>query len=284
MTVRREATLKGQWYPQSGEACVEEMDRFLREGWIRRPKREVCVAGIVPHAGWHFSGSIACRVVESLSQGEKPDLVVLFGHHLGPYDPTCVMTEGLLETPLGDLEVHRAFARALGEYPYIRRDVESFLKPENTLEIQLPFVRRFFGEIPVCLIAPAPNRHAEDVGRAVVATALEMDLSIRMIGSTDLTHYGPDFDFTPKGGGEEARAWVESENDREAIKHMLALEPAYFTRKALSRSNACCAGAVASTLAAVKSQGGESGELLAYTSSFYKSSSESFVGYAGVVY
>lgn len=284
MTVRKEATLKGQWYPETREACLKEVNGFLQERWIKEPEGDSFIAGIVPHAGWFFSGSIACRVIRSLVSGETPDLIVLFGHHLGPYDPTCVMSEGAIETPFGDLDVHDGFASALSEFPFIRSDMATFMKPENTLELQLPFVRHFFGDTPVCLIAPAPNNHAEDVGRAVVTTARELGLTIRIIGSTDLTHYGPNFGFTPKGKGDEAREWVEKENDRQAVGAMVDVEPTYFTRAALKNSNACCAGAVAATLAAVRSMGIHQGQQIAYTNSYRKSPSESFVGYAGVLF
>lgn len=284
MGVRKRAALRGQWYPESREACLKEMEGYQKEGWLGRPQGDRYRAGVVPHAGWFFSGSIACRVIETLARGDKPDLVVLFGHHLGPSDATSVMAEGVLETPFGDLTVDTAFSEALGKTPFVRREMGPFMAPENTLELQLPFVRFFFGEIPVCLMGVAPNKHAAPVGEAVVATAARLGLAVKIIGSTDLTHYGPNFGFVPQGKGEAARTWVHESNDREAIDRMVALDIPYFTGDALARRNACCAGAVAATLAAAKALGQTCGLEVAHTSSYPKSPSDSFVGYAGVVF
>ena len=284
MGVIKRAALRGHWYPESREACLKGIEGFRREKWISVPSGKHYRAGIVPHAGWLFSGSIACRVIEALARGSRPDLVVLLGHHLRPSDPTTVMDEGTLETPFGGLTVHDAFSKHLAETPFIRRDMASFMAPENTLELQLPFVRRFFGEIPVCLMGVAPNAHAMPIGQAVIHTAAQMGLTVTLIGSTDLTHYGPNFDFTPQGKGEAARKWVDESNDREAIDQMVCLDAPYFTETALQKKNACCAGAVAATLAAVSALGIRQGTEIAHTTSYSKSPSESFVGYAGVIF
>lgn len=284
MGVRKRAALRGQWYPESMEACLKEVEGYQKEGWMRRAEGEHYRAGIVPHAGWFFSGSIACRVIETLAKGDKPDLVVLFGHHLRPSDPTTVMTEGTLETPFGDLAVNAHFSEAVSKAPFIRQEMGPFMAPENTLELQLPFVRYYFGNVPVCLMGVAPNKHAEATGRAVVNTAREMDLTLKVIGSTDLTHYGPNFGFTPEGKGEAARTWVDESNDREAINKMISLDAHYFTHDALMRHNACCSGAVTATLAAANALGITKGVEIAHTTSFDKSPSDSFVGYTGVVF
>lgn len=284
MGVRKRATLRGQWYPESMEACLKELEGFQKEGWIHRPEGDHYRAGIVPHAGWLFSGSIACRVIETLSKGTRPDLVVLFGHHLSPSDPTTVMTEGTLETPFGDLEVSTDFADAIARMPFIRKEMGAFMAPENTLELQLPFVRYFFKEIPVCLMGVAPNDHAAATGQAVIHTASQLGLTVKVIGSTDLTHYGTSFGFTPQGKGEAARTWVNETNDRQAIDKMTALDADYFTNEALTHQNACCAGAVSATLAAARAMGITRGVELAHTTSYRKSPSDSFVGYTGVVF
>ena len=284
MAVRKQATLRGQWFPESMEACLKEIAGFQKEGWLNQAQGDGYHAGIAPHAGWFFSGSIACRVIETLARGDKPDLVVLFGHHLRPSAPTTVMTEGTLETPFGDLTIHGDFSKTISKAPFIRSEMAPFMAPENTLELQLPFVRHFFGEVPICLMGVAPNRYAAPTGKTVVATAAEMGLSVKVIGSTDLTHYGPNFGFTPKGKGKEALKWVSESNDREAIQHMVELDDTYFTQDALSRQNTCCAGAVAATLAAARTLDATRGIEIAHTTSFDKSPSDSFVGYTGVVF
>ena len=71
--------------------------------------------GIVPHAGWYFSGSIACNVIHCLSKEKSPDVFVVFGMHLHSGSPAYIMTEGAWETPFGDLEIETALANQLSE-------------------------------------------------------------------------------------------------------------------------------------------------------------------------
>jgi AmmeMemoRadiSam system protein B len=61
-----------------------------------------------------------------------------------------------------------------------------------------------------------------------------------VIGSTDLTHYGPNYGFTSKGVGSTAVDWVRDENDRRVIDAMTRMDPDAVIREGLSNDNACC--------------------------------------------
>jgi AmmeMemoRadiSam system protein B len=58
---RKKAAFAGTWYPDSAHACQQAIQTFLKE--TLPPDKGRVVAGIVPHAGWVFSGSIACRTI-----------------------------------------------------------------------------------------------------------------------------------------------------------------------------------------------------------------------------
>ena len=53
---------------------------------------------------------------------------------------------------------------------------------------------------------------------------------------------------------------------------------------ALSSHNACCPGAAAAAIAAIRRGGVERGFLVDYTTSYDRHPDSSFVGYAGVIY
>ena len=75
-----------------------------------------------------------------------------------------------------------------------------------------------------------------------------MDLGIVVIGSTDLTHYGPNYGFTAKGSGVQAVDWVRDKNDRGVIDAMIRMDPEAVIREGLSNDNACCCGAAAAAI------------------------------------
>jgi hypothetical protein len=105
------------------------------------------------------------------------------------------------------------------------------------------------------------------------------------IGSTDLTHYGPNYGFSPKGQGEAAERWVRDENDKPLIDQLLALDAATAVEHARANRSACCVGAAAAATAASKALGATRGELLSYaTSNDVRPGGSSFVGYAGIVF
>jgi AmmeMemoRadiSam system protein B len=242
------------------------------------------VGGIVPHAGWHFSGNIACNVIHQLSKGASPDVVVVFGMHLHSGSARYIMPEGSWETPFGPLAVDSDLANALIRRHIFQIETTTSFQQDNTIELQMPFIRYLFGDVRVVAMGVPPADETLSVARSVVDIARDQDLSIVVIGSTDLTHYGPNYGFTSKGSGEKAVQWVRNENDRRVIDAMLRLDPQAVIREGLAHDNACCAGAAAAAITVGKALGAEKAEELVYASSYDKSPGSNFVGYVGVIF
>ena len=80
----RKADFAGSWYPADSKACEREIQTFLGEGKHTALLGSEFVGGIVPHAGWYYSGSIACNVIHTLSKGRAPEVIMVFGMHLHP--------------------------------------------------------------------------------------------------------------------------------------------------------------------------------------------------------
>jgi AmmeMemoRadiSam system protein B len=155
---------------------------------------------------------------------------------------------------------------------------------ENAFELQYPFIRYFFPNSKIVVMGVAPSSFAAVIGDMTVNEALKMSRKIRIIGSTDMSHYGPNFGFTPAGTGEKAVEWVRNTNDRSAIDAMLAMNEEEIIKQGLTKHNMCCPGAAAATAVAAKKLGAAQGVELAYASSYEKSASPSFVGYSGILY
>jgi hypothetical protein len=117
----------------------------------------------------------------------------------------------------------------------------------------------------------------------VAALSLQLGLTIKVIGSTDLTHYGSNYGFVSKGSGKQAVDWVRNENDRRVINAMLELDAAKVIAEARANQNACCAGAAATAIETAKNLGADSANELVYATSYDKSPGDSFVGYVGIV-
>jgi AmmeMemoRadiSam system protein B len=279
---RRNRSLPRGWYPWDGKDCKKEIESYLK-GWS--PPRELSMkglGGIVPHAGWYFSGRLAARVFNSLKSERKVDLVVVYGGHLASEDLPRIVAEESWETPFGDLEIHSDLVKNLMKRIEIKKESPS--SGDNTIEIQLAMIKHIFPEAKLLAVRSPVSLKAVSLGEEVAAITREEGLSVLVIGSTDLTHYGPNYGFIPKGIGPSAVEWVKKTNDKGFIDHALKMDAEGLLKHALENDSACSAGAAASAMATCKSLGAEKGVLLDYYTSYDILPDESFVGYAGILY
>jgi AmmeMemoRadiSam system protein B len=283
MNVRR-AAFAGSWYPDIPEGCEREIKHFLNTTDDIKSPNEAWVGGIVPHAGWYFSGNIACNVIHNLKKGATPDVFIIFGMHLHPNSSNYIMTEGAWETPFGNIDIQSDLAGALAETHEFKIETAKYHSKDNTIELQLPFIKYFFPDAKVVPIGVPPAEPSIEIGKSAAGIASAMGLTTRVIGSTDLTHYGLNYGFIPEGTGPSAVEWVRNSNDRRVIDYMLALDPSGVIHEALANQNACCSGAVASAISAGKELGATQGKQISYATSYDKSPGDSFVGYVGIVF
>ena len=270
----RPAVFAGSWYPASAGECERQIERFL-ETDIGLELEKNPVGVIVPHAGWAYSGGIACRAISLLTRSPAPDTIVVFGMHMHPE---------AIETPFGNLEVDESLGRQLtGRFSFREEDDRQF-SPDNTIELQLPFIRYFFPDVKIVPIGVPPSPVALKLGTAAVEAADEQGRRVAVVGSTDLTHYGANFSLTHYGTGAKAHQQVRENEDRRIIDLILAMDPMAVITEALDSQNACCPGAAAAAIAVGKLLGATNARLTEYASSYEMSPGDSFVGYAGIVF
>jgi AmmeMemoRadiSam system protein B len=279
----RRPDLAGAWYPGGEREVRKTIERYIKK--VSKPIDSYKgVGGIVPHAGWYFSGRTAFSVFYSIAEKRSPRLIWLFGMHLPPKGPDYIFIDDGYKTPLDTLPVHKEAVRMMNEtFSFSQEDARSYTQ-DNTIEVQLPFVKYLFPEASIVTVGVSPSEHAVKVGERAAAITQELGESGCFIGSTDLTHYGPNYAFTPHGTGKESVQWVREKNDKEVVDLFLKADWGGALRSALSKQNACCPGAAVAAIAAVKKMGAEKGVLVQYTTSYDVHPDYSFVGYAGVVY
>ncbi len=283
MSVRK-PDFAGTWYPGRASDCREAIEEFEKDPYPCESSQRTGFGGIVPHAGWYYSGRIAFSVISCLRTEFQPETVVLFGRHLRSGGGNFIMKEGEWETPLGNLEIDRELAEALiSEFPF-KVETPSVYAPDNTIELQLPFIKYFFPETKILPLGVPPNKASLKIGERVGELSRARASKTLMIGSTDLTHYGYNYGFTPKGVGRDAVEWVKTRNDRAVIDRMLQMEAEEVIEESLRNGNACCAGAVAAAITAVKTLGAAYAHEMVYTTSYDIRPDTSFVGYVGILF
>jgi AmmeMemoRadiSam system protein B len=274
MRVRKRFLPPG-WYPGTAEQTRGAIEKMARSA---DPSPASGVAGVVPHAGWEFSGAVALEVLSRIAC--TMDSMVIIGGHLGPSDGILCAFEDAYETPLGTIPADLELLAELRNALPLREDRYA----DNTVEIQLPFLRHLAPDARVLGMRASPSRDADALGKAIAAAAARLGRRIAVAGSTDLTHYGVNYDFAPKGGGDAALQWVREVNDRRMIESLCDMDFDAVLDRALNEKSACSAGGALAALSFARAGGVQKGTLLRYMTSHDVHPSHSFVGYAGILY
>jgi len=288
----RKPVVAGQFYPGQHDSCIGEINECLEAATIGGQLPEMIVAGIVPHAGWTFSGSLAAMVFSAIKQQhEKVHTFVIFGaaHSYFGASP-AVSDRGVWETPLGEVMIDEELADAISKTGRAVSDQRAHLS-EHSIEVQVPFIQYLFAGAKIVPVVVPPTGQAVALGTSVGEIAGQQEgRKIVCIGSTDLTHYGPRYGFAPMGTGKNALEWAKKVNDKKFIDLALKLEPEDLLTGAVKDGNACGPGAAAATVAAAKKLGCKRGILLEHTTSNeimlekMGTTSADAVGYAAIVF
>ena len=287
--MKRQAYRAGSFYEADEGACRRAAADFIDQA-VATELPEALYGGLVPHAGWMFSARTAAAALKALASRDRLARVVIFGaDHWGIGGSGGVYDAGAWETPLGEVAIDGPLASALlRSVPGLRADPSAHAR-EHSIEVQLPLMRVLNEGVKVVPIAISPQAEAVEVGRAVGRVLASDFPDASVIGSTDLTHYGPQYGFTPGGGGDAGLEWAK-ENDARVMKLVEAMRVDEVLTETAARQNACGGGAIAATMAAAAAMGATRGICLEYTSSaevmrkLRMGLAEDAVGYAAVVF
>ncbi len=283
----------GSFYEASPTVCRAEAAEILDSAVLPDDLPEKLYGGIVPHAGWMYSGKLAAVTFKALARGARPPTVVLLGaDHCGTARGGEVYDRGAWASPLGEVDIDEPLAEAILAGSDLLANPAAHAQ-EHSLEVQVPFIQVLWPGASIVPILVAPSARAvaigESIGRAAASVAAAQDWPIVIVGSTDLTHHGGHFP-SPGGKGRVGVEWTVA-NDRRMIDLMEQMVAEAIVTESAARQNACGAGAVAATIAACRAMGATTGRCLEYDNSyeithrlFPGQADDTTVGYASVVF
>jgi len=287
----RTPIVAGQFYPADREKCLEEIRQCLAARPLPEALPPAIVGGIVPHAGWTFSGELAALVFAAVKKRhEVVGTFVIYGTAHSYFDALPAVDDSdAWQTPLGAIQVDKELCTALLDSGVVVPDSGAH-RSEHSIEVQVPFIQHLFPEARIVPILVPPVESAVALGESAGRVTAGTDRPIVYIGSTDLTHYGPRYGFTPMGRGPDAYQWASNVNDRQFIDLAVAMDAERLMAGAIENGNACGPGAAAAAVAAARKLGVAKGQLLAYTNSNevmqakMGSTARDSVGYAALVF
>ena len=228
---------------------------------------------ICPHAGFVYSGPVACHSFYSLSASSSKLAIIVGPNHYGIGQNVASMIDVSWKTPLGLVEVDSDSVLELREHLDILETDSFSHSKEHSIEVQIPMLQEVFSNemkiLPISLINQE-QKTATLVGSAIAKIAQEKDALL--IGSSDFTHY-------------EENEFAHRQ-DLALIDPILKLDIDEFYKILDERKvTACGFGAIAAIMTACKELGATQGKLLKYaTSGDISGDKSSVVGYASIIF
>lgn len=293
----REPTVAGMFYPRESRECATQLQACLNlaaeTAGLAAPddERGKILGGVVPHAGWVCSGAVAASVFQQIARRPHPGAIVIFGaSHRVHLKVASIFPSGAWETPLGLVEIDDRLAERLQGQTGLIEATPHAHEHEHSIEVQLPFIKHLLPDVRIVPLMVPPSDRAALLGRAVGNTCKSYGVDVVFVASTDLTHYGPNYGFTPHGVGSKGLAWAKNVNDRRIIDAILGMREQDVVSDAAANQSACGAGAVAACIAASKAYGATRATLLQHTTShevlskYRNEAACDSVGYAAIMF
>ncbi len=262
----RYPAVAGYFYPLDAGNLVKLLDRLFAGADEKHVEGKI-IGGVVPHAGYIYSGLTAAHFYKLL-RNEKPRTTVIVGpNHTGYGIPLSVFPRGEWVTPLGYVKVDEETAGQIVDSSSLAGfDVEAHIE-EHSVEVQLPFLQHVWGDsfkvVPVIMMGQDED-YARDLAGAVPDDVL-------FIASSDFSHYVP--------------AEVGRETDTKLIEAILDLDVRRFLRLVEELGASPCGyGPIASLVLWAKERGASAERLHFSNSGDVNGNYESVVDYASIVF
>jgi hypothetical protein len=259
----------GQFYPSSAEKLKKQIETLID----KKAAKLEALACVLPHAGYMYSGGVAAKTVSCINIKDK--IILLGPNHTGSGRKFSIMSEGVWQTPLGEIKIDSALAKKiLSRSRFLEEDFLAHLN-EHSLEVELPFLQFFktdFEIVPI-VVFPEDIESLKEIGKEIADCIKESAIidSVMIIASSDMTHYEPQGSAQMK--------------DKEAIQAILELNENKLMEQVFKLNISMCGYApVIIMLSAAKQLGASSAKLIKYqTSGDITGDFDSVVGYAGII-
>ncbi len=256
------------FYPEDEEELRKTVTKLLSF----RAKKVKAKSIIVPHAGYLYSGEVAGATYASI-ETDKRKILIACPNHTG-LGKQIALSASDWQTPLGVVENAHEF---VGEIP-VSEEAHLY---EHSLEVQLPFLQVLFNDfklIPLSL-SFVQFETLEELSEKLAKR------DIFYIASSDFTHFGPNYNYTPFDVRDVKRVLEKvREIDFEAIKFIEKLDAKGFYHHVLENRLTIC-GFVPITLILLisKKLGAKRAKVVKYATSYEVTKDVNFVTYAGIV-
>jgi len=257
----RTCAVAGMFYPRDPHHLEQLLEKFFRD-----KDRGTDALGVVsPHAGYPYSGEVSATAFSAFDPEFSGTFVVIGPSHRGYRTSVSLLP---WETPLGIVDNDQEFGSALD----VDRDEVSHQDAENSLEVQIPFIKYLFPRARVVPILMGDQDYSSAVRLSgVILDALRETgrKDVKFVASSDFSHYVP--------------AEKAYKDDHYAIEALEDLDVGEFYRRINERRvSACGVGPIATMCLVCRELGATKGDLIRYATSGDVTGDPTVVGYAAI--
>lgn len=189
------------WYQQRGKKLgrqLEQLENQASKRFNQKLNVHAIKAIVVPHAGFNDSGELASGVYKNLKPKIFDRVVILAPSHDTNFDGIALpgLEYAWYKNSLGYVQLDVNFLKKLKKISSLFFYNHHAHELEHAIEIQIPFIQKYCG---TCKIIPllVGNLHLDQIGHVATMLGNLLDKKTLVVVSSDLTHYGKVFGFTP---------------------------------------------------------------------------------------
>ena len=183
---KRKEFVRGKFYPKEKEQLIDLIEKLISLESPKENKNKI-IGGIVPHAGYEFSGPHAIHFFNTLKDQKIDTVIIINPSHTGYGAPISLDSNEIWDSPLGEVKLDLEFQEELGlDYS------EDAHKYEHSGEVMIPFLKYFlkndFKIVPITMRAHN-YRNARDLAKIIYESSEKLNKKIVVIASSDFSHY-----------------------------------------------------------------------------------------------
>ena len=231
----RPPAVAGAFYTDDPDALRRQVTLMLGEAPDRPPSK----AMVVPHAGFVFSGEVAGEAFATLEQKAVHRVILLGPSHHEGFSGGALPARNIdsFSTPLGDVDLDEQALRSLRGLPVFRGPASAH-GPEHCLEVELPFLQVAAPEAKIVPILVGAGTDRETANRMARALAPLLDDHTVVVVSSDFTHYGDRYRWTPFSGPDLGEQLVSL--GRVTAGRLAAIDPVGFAHQVEVSGDTVC--------------------------------------------
>jgi hypothetical protein len=193
----RQAAVAGSFYPSDPKVLSAMMDEMLAK--VTAPQiTDPILAVVAPHAGYQYSGPVAAYTYAQLKGHKYTRVVVIAPTHHVAFDFTSIYEGDAYATPLGNVQVDKAFAQKLVKMSSTMKLSSQGHEPtsaggEHAVEVQLPWLQKVLGNFEVVPIVMGDQSYESSRALGVALAKLIKSEGKQgetlVLASSDLSHF-----------------------------------------------------------------------------------------------